>query len=170
MSDRCIEVDVSEFRDFFKKMHDAGRSGELKREFEMWLISIGTKFLKIIQDEIIRLGAVDTRQLLRSFHYGSEGNYWSISDGGLTLEVGSALEYAAAVNDGHKQTPGRFIPGFWEKDRFVYDPNAKGAMVLKANYVEGKPYFDNAVHIIENMLPGLLEAKLEKWLNQYFGM
>ena len=168
MSERCIEVDFSNARDFFKKMQSA--SGEFKKEATLWLQSIGIEFLRVVQDEIIRLEVVDTRLLLASFHESEDGSYWSLSEGNLTLEVGSTVNYAAWVNDGHMQTPGRFIPGYWQGDRFVYDPSAEGGMVLKANYVDGKPYFDNAVHIIEKMLPGLLERKLEMWLNQYFGM
>lgn len=170
MSDKCIEVDVSQARDFFLKMQEAGRNGELKKAMSKWVESVGLEFLRIVQDEIIRREVVDTRQLLASFYKDDENGVWSLSDGGLTLEVGSTVEYAAWVNDGHHQHKGRFIPGYWKGNHFVYDPNADGGMVLKAEWVEGKHYFDSAVHIIEKMLPGLLEAKLEKWLNEYFGM
>lgn len=170
MSDKCIEVDVSQARDFFLKMQEAGRNGELKKAMSKWVESVGLEFLRIVQDEIIRREVVDTRQLLASFYKDDENGVWSLSDGGLTLEVGSTVEYAAWANDGHHQQKGRFIPGYWEGDHFVYDPHADGGMVLKAEWVEGKHYFDSAVHIIEKMLPGLLEAKLEKWLNEYFGM
>ena len=33
------------------------------------------------------------------------------------------LQYASYVEYGHRQQPGRFIPGYWESDRFVYDPD-----------------------------------------------
>ena len=167
---RNIEIDVSEARDFFQKMQNAGRSGQLKKDMALWLRAVGTEFLRVIQDEIIRREVVDTRQLLASFHEGGDGSHWDLSEGDLTLEVGSTVDYAKWVNDGHFQQPGRFIPGRWEGKRFIYDESAKGGMVLKANWVKGKPFFDSAVRIIEKMLPGLLEAKLEKWLNQYFGM
>lgn len=184
MSDKCIEVDVSQARDFFLKMQKAGRSGELKKAMSEWVESVGLEFLRIVQDEIIRREVVDTRQLLASFYKDDESGVWSLSDGGLTLEVGSTVEYAAWVNDGHWTIDAsnggsyiisggvlaRFVPGYWQGKHFVYDPDAKGGMVLKQQWVEGKHYFDSAVHIIEKMLPGLLEAKLEKWLNEYFGM
>lgn len=169
MSEHAIEIDLSEAKELFQKMIDAGRSGELKKAMSEWLNAVGTEFLRIIQDEIIRREVVDTRQLLASFYQGGDGNYWSISDGGLTLEVGSTVDYAKWVNDGHYQTPGKFIPGYWEGNHFVYDRNAKGGMVLKAEWVEGKKYFDAAERIINKMLPGLLEAKFEKWLNEFFG-
>lgn len=179
-----IEVDVSDARDFFQKMQNAGRSGELKKDMALWLRAVGTEFLRVIQDEIIRREVVDTRLLLASFHEGGDGNHWSLSEGNLTLEVGSTVNYAAWVNDGHWTIDyksggnyiisggvlARFVPGYWQGDRFVYDPSADGGMVLKQQWVDGKPYFDSAVRIIEKMLPGLLEAKLEKWLNEYFGM
>lgn len=184
MSEKCIEVDVSEARDFFQKMQKAGRSGELKKAMAQWLEAVGLEFLRIIQDEIIRREVVDTRQLLASFYKDGDGNHWSMTEGSLSLEVGSTVDYAKWVNDGHwtidTKSGGsyiisggilaRFVPGYWQGDRFVYDPHADGGMVLKQQWVKGKPYFDSAVHIIEKMLPGLLEAKLEKWLNEYFGM
>ena len=41
--------------------------------------------LQIIQDEIIRLDAVDTRLLLKSFHKGDSQNIYQLNKGDLTL-------------------------------------------------------------------------------------
>ena len=102
-----------------------------------------------------------------------DGNVWEVSDGGLSLEVGTNVEYAAYVNDGHWTNPKgvdrRFAPGTWEGDRFVYDPGAKTGMVLKQKWVEGAHYFDSAVRIFEKMFPDILEAKLQEWIDSYFG-
>ena len=61
------------------------------------------------------------------------------------------------------------MPGTWEGDRFVYDPSADTGMVLKQRWVEGTHYFDSAVRIFEKMFPDILEAKLQDWINRYFG-
>jgi hypothetical protein len=116
---------------------------------------------------------MDTRLLLASFHEGADGNVWEISDAGLTLEVGTNVSYAAYVNDGHWTNPKgvetRFVPGRWEGDRFIYQPGAKSGMVLKQHWVEGKHYWESAVRIFERMFPNLLDAKLQNWLDKYFG-
>lgn len=198
MSGGHIEIDLSELQDFFAR---AGRAatGDFKRELELFLEGLGIEFLRVIQDEIKRRKVMDTRLLIDSFAKGAGGNVWKLEEGGLTLEVGSSVEYAKYVNDGHwtmdrygecilrynKDTKNgrhkawdaklfggsiaRFVPGYWRGHRFVYDPSAKTGMVLKQNWVPGKPYFDNALRILNRMYPDLLERKLQGWLDSYFG-
>ena len=82
---------------------------------------------------------MDTRLLLASFEKGGQDGVWLLSDGDLSLEVGTNVKYAKWVNDGHKANPdgvaSRFIPGKWVGDRFIYDPNAKEGMVLKQQFI-----------------------------------
>lgn len=77
------------------------------------------------------------------------------------------------VNDGHwtnpKGTAMRFVPGVWNGDKFEYIPGAKTGMVLKQKWVQGKPYWDSALRIFERMFPELLEAKMQQWIDRYFG-
>ena len=169
---RTLEIDMSEFREFFSKLEKAGE-GDFQKELQTFLDGLGMEFLRICQDEIIRRKVMDTRLLLHSFHKGHPSNTWTIEDGGLTLEVGSTVNYASFVNDGHWTNPKgverRFVPGRWDGDRFTYDPSAKGGMVLSQKWVEGKHYFDSAIRIMEKMFPDLLDAKLQQWLDDYFG-
>lgn len=165
-------LEAEEMKTFFDKCIKAG-NGEFKKELEVFLEGIGTEFLRIIEDEIIRRKVVDTRLLLNSFHKGDGENFWDISDGGLTLEVGSNVEYAGYVNDGHwtcgKGEAMRFVPGYWEGDRFQYDPSASTGMMLKQKWVEGKHFWESGIRILDRMMPYLLEAKLQQWLDSYFG-
>lgn len=171
-SGKYVEIDVSEFRAFFERVEKASK-GEFKKQMELFLIGIGTEFLRILEDEIIRREVLDSRLLLNSFHRGSENNVWELSEGDLTLEVGTNLNYAGYVNDGHwtntKGVAQRFVPGYWDGDRFIYDPAAKGGMVLKQKWVEGKHYWDSALRILDKIYPDLLEAKLSQWIEEYFG-
>lgn len=61
---------------------------------------------------------------------------------------GKKVNYAAAVEYGHKQTPGRFVPGEWRGNRFIYNPNSKTGMVLKKSFVNGSHYMENAQKLI----------------------
>ena len=45
---------------------------------------------------------------------------------------------------------------------------AEGGMVLKQKWVDGKPYWDSALRILDKMMPELLDAKLQEWLDNYF--
>ncbi|EKC51537.1 phage-like protein, partial [human gut metagenome] len=52
---------------------------------------------------------------------------------------------------------------------FVYNKNAKSGMMLKQNWVKGAHYWESGLRILDKMLPGLIEAKLQQWINSYFG-
>ena len=172
MSSKHIELDLSELQDFFRRAERAAK-GDFKKELELFLEGLGEEFLRVIQDEIVRRKVMDSRLLLASFEKDTEGNVWKLEENGLTLEVGSGVEYAKYVNDGHWKNPKgveqRFVPGYWEGYRFIYDPSAKTGMVLKQDWVPGKPYFDSALRILNKMYPNLLEKKLQEWLDNYFG-
>ncbi len=172
MSSRHIDIDVSELQNFFARIERAAK-GDFRKELELFLEGLGNEFLRVIQDEIERRKVMDSRLLLASFEKDTEGNIWKLEEGGLTLEIGTNVEYAKYVNDGHWKNPKgveqRFVPGHWEGDRFIYDPSSKSGMVLKQDWVPGKPYFDSALRILDKMYPSLLEKKLQKWLDTYFG-
>lgn len=164
--------------DFFGQCASAG-NGDFKKALGEVVEGLGTEFLRIIEDEIIRLKVIDTRLLLSGFHKGDSNNIWEISDGGLTLTVGTNVEYAAFVNDGHWTCGNgkdmRFVPGDVVTDssgkikEFHYNKNAKTGMMLKQKFVKGKHYWESGIRIMEKMLPGIVEAKMQEWLDSYFG-
>lgn len=167
-----VDIDMSEFKAFFGTVEKAAKGG-FRKEFELFLEGVGNEFLRVLQDEIVRRKVMDSRLLLHSFERNRDGNVWSMEEGGLVLEVGTSVDYASYVNDGHwtnkKGVAMRFVPGKWEGDRFIYDPHADGGMVLKQQWVEGSHYWDSALRIIERIFPELLEAKLQQWIDSYFG-
>jgi hypothetical protein len=116
---------------------------------------------------------MDTRLLLKSFRRSGDGCIWTIEDDGMSLEIGTNVDYASYVNDGHWTNPKgvdtRWVPGYWTEDRFIYDPNAKTGMLLKQKWVPGKHYWESAIRILDKMIPQLLEAKVQKWIDEYFG-
>lgn len=173
MANQAISIDVSELNHFFDLMESAGNTG-FKNELKKFMEGIGNEFLRIVEDEIIRRNALDTRLLLNSFHKGDANNVWVIQNEGLTLEVGTNVEYASYVNDGHWTNPSgvatRWVPGYWNGDRFVYSPGAKTGMLLKQKWIEGKHYWEAAIRIIDQLIPRFVEAKLDAWLRSYFGV
>ena len=164
--------ETDEMKRFFDKCSSAG-NGNFKRALNTFLEGAGLEFLKVIQDEIIRRKVMDTTLLLGSFHKGDDNGIWGLSEEGLTIEVGTNVEYAALVNDGHwtckKGEAMRFVPGYWNGDRFQYDPSAKTGMMLKQKWVEGRHFWESGIKIIEKMLPGVLEKRIQQWMESYFG-
>lgn len=167
MSSRYVDIDMSEFKEFFAQMERAAK-GDFRKELELYLEGVGFDFLKFVQDEIKCRKVMDTRLLLDSFEKGNDGNIWELTDGGLTLEVGTNVKYASWVENGHTQQPGRFIPGYLQGDRFIYDSEAKGGIVLKEKRVKGKHYFDSALRIYEKIFKASAEVKLQEWIEKYF--
>lgn len=167
-----VEFDMSEFKEFFQRL-DRAAKGDFRAGMELWLEALGEDFLRVVQDEIVRREVMNSRILLSSFEKSGDGSVWEMLDGGLTLEVGTSVEYANWVENGHRQQPGRFIPGYWEakngKDVFVYDPSADSGMILKQRWVNGKHYFDGALRAFKPIFKASAEIKLREWFDNYFG-
>lgn len=165
-----FKIDTKEIDKFMKKFKKAA-SKEFQEKLSLWLEAMGFEFLDIIQDEIIRTKTVDTRLLLNSFQRGNRSNLWAISNGGLTLEIGTNLEYAVLVNDGHFTTKNgvaaRWVPGYWVGDKFTYQQGCETGMLLKRKFVEGSHYWDNAIKIYEKIFHKSLERNLQQWLDNF---
>lgn len=169
MAKKNIKADFSELKGFVQRLNDAA-NGDLKKQYNIWLEAIGMGFLGIIQDEIIRLEVEDTRRLLNSFSRGNSDCVFEMDSTGLKLTIGTNVEYAGWVNDGHWTNPPgvakRWVPGTWQGKTFVYDKNAKTGMLLKQHWIEGYHYFDVSITIFEKILTVSLERNLNEWLNQ----
>jgi Bacteriophage HK97-gp10, putative tail-component len=139
--------------------------GELKRELAEWLERAGLEFLDMVQQEIVRTGTINTKTLLQSFEKGNGDNVWRLNQGGLTLEVGTHVEYASAVNDGHWQER-RFVPGEFRGGRFIYSPHASTGMLLKAKWVKGTNYWDAAIAVMDRQFEQMLDRLLQRYLDQ----
>jgi len=170
-NDSFLSIDDSQIKKFAKELQKYANSSAFRKEIALFLEAAGMEFLRIISDEIIRRQVVDTRLLLNSFTQGDKDNTWEASHGGLTLTVGTNVEYASYVNDGHWTNPKgvyiRFVPGVWEGDRFIYTPGAKTGMVLKQHWVEGAHYWEAAIRIFEAMFPKILVRKLQEWMEKF---
>ena len=172
MAGRDVSIDTTELRRFIERLNQAGRGKEFEKELSRFLDAIAVEFLSYVQDFIIQAGSVDTRLLLNSFQKSGEGNVFIAQEGGLQIEVGTNVEYASFVNDGHWLNPRgvdmRWVPGEWQGERFIYQPGAKTGMLLKQKWIEGSHYFDDAIRLMERMAPQFMERKIEQWLGQFF--
>lgn len=105
--------------------------------------------------------------------YGTLRDAWAVMPVGrrgnhYTVVVLNNLRYASYVEYGHRQQPGRFIPGHWEGERFIYDPEAKSGMVLKNSWVKGRFMLTISTQELERQAPAILEKKLYKFLKGCF--
>lgn len=166
-----LVIDLSEWLEYVERLSSAGTT--FKKDLEQFIEALGIEFLDIIQDEIINNENFDTGDLINSFTQGTKHNIWILGDSNysVSITVGSELDYASFVNDGHwtnkKGEIGRWIPGAWNGDRFEYTPGSKTGMYLKQQWVEGSNYFDTALKIMEKLIPKYVEKWLENWLQSY---
>ena len=164
-------IDMSELQAFASKMQKFA-SADLKKELRTLMQGIGADFLAVVQDVIISHQIVDTRLLLASFGQGGPGNIWNESNGGLTIEVGSGVEYATYVNDGHHTTPagveGRWVPGVWNGGRFQYQPGAKTGMWLKRKWVAGRHYWETALRQMQPIADRAADDAIARILAKFF--
>lgn len=168
-----MKVEIEGLEEFINALDDAANGG-LAEQMGEWLEAMGMEFLDLIQDEIIRTETVDTRYLLNSFKRGDENNVFSFKEGGLTLDIGTNVNYASYANDGHftidpaKGKDRRWVPGYWDGDRFKYVPGADTGMLLKFTWVDGSGYWDSALALFERMFEKGLDKLLQRWLDSNF--
>lgn len=167
-----IRIEIEGMDKFLKKL-ERKAGDEFKREVSLWLEGSGMQFLEEVQRMIKSMQVVDTRRLLNSFDKAGQGNVWEKSFDGLSLTIGTNVEYARYVNDGHwtddpsRGRASRFIPGTWSGGKFTYIPGARTGMVLKLQYIQGRPYFDNAVKVFGAIFARSFEQKLKNWANRF---
>ena len=160
-------IEISGLKEFEQKCNRA--SQDLKPFAGECLQEAGEECLDSVQDEIMAAGNLDTRLLLSSFSRGGADNVWELDFGGLTLTIGTRVKYAAYVNDGHRQQPGRFVPGVWSGDRFQYIPGARTGMVLKASFVPGSHYFDKACDAMTDLFGETCRMEFDRFFQEHFG-
>ena len=154
MAKSKVKVDVKELTQFTQRLEQAANEG-IKQQYGVWLEAIGMEFLGIVQDEIIRLGVVDTRRLLNSFSRGNSDCVFETSGNSLILTIGTNVEYASFVNDGHWAGAGRrAVTGYWD---------------VKTRWVEGYHYFDVSIAIFEKIVAASMEKKMTNWLKGVVG-
>lgn len=69
------------------------------------------------------------------------------------IEVYNNVEYAEAVEWGHRQTPGRYVPALGKR--------------LKAKTVKGAHMMELSLQELETVLPGFLREWLNEFLNTH---
>ena len=129
---------MGEVKDFINLyITDSGMIDEKLSEIE-------TNLVKNIQDQLDSGKPKPNGWITGNLHDSIQSN---ISRKGMsaTIEAWTATEYAGWVNDGHDQEPGRFIPGHWKGDRFIYEPGAKTGMVLKRSHVNGIHFMEKGL-------------------------
>ena len=152
-----LEWDISELTEFATKLVDSNRfEVEMKRAAK----EVAHELLRRIK-HYTPIG--DTWQLIN----GWDDNDFAVVnvEGGFEVCLVNRTEYATWVNDGHRQRPGRFIPGHFIGGRFYYDRTAEGGIVLKAPFVKERLFVEKGILDLNNAttVESIIIKHLQKW-------
>jgi len=131
-------IDDSEFKAFTDKVKRKIDSGLLKQGIEQTSIRVGAKAL----ETVIGHTTEETGNLRRQwFVIGPSYNGHA-----FVIELNNNTEYASYVEDGHRQTPGRYVPAIGKR--------------LKASWVPGTHMLMKTMFEIDAQMPELLSPIL----------
>ena len=121
-------------------------------KFEEKKLVLMNKMANICLSEISPLIPVDTSRLVSSFQVGAVTPN--------EAEIGTNVEYALYVNDGHIQHR-RFLPISYlsagGRGKYIQPGNTKGIM-LKEKYISGKHFLENGMRQAEPRLKTIGES------------
>lgn len=157
-------IDTSGLDSFAAKLQAMSR--DAKPYFNKALEEAGELFLDLAQANLIAAENVDFGKLLASLQKGGPGNIFQ--RGNLEITIGTSVFYAKWVDQGHRQQPGRFVPGVFEGKHFRYRAGAKTGIVLKQSFVKGSKFFQNSVDDFGDMMPEIFRTSIEQFMSRYF--
>ncbi|KYG33897.1 HK97 gp10 family phage protein [Alkalihalobacillus trypoxylicola] len=156
----------------FMKSLNRAANGHLKNEMKLWLEEIGLDFLDVVEDEIRLTEITDMNLLLNAFERGHSENVWISREGGLTLEIGTDVEYAQHINDGYFYQDSKnlvkqiWIPGIQKGDSFQYFPESNLGLMFTVKWMDGLNYWDISLSMFRKMFASNLEKKLVHWVSK----
>ena len=125
-------------------------------KFEEKKLVLMNKMANICLSEISPLIPVDTSRLVSSFQVGAVTPN--------EAEIGTNVEYALYVNDGHIQHR-RFLPISYlsagGRGKYIQPGNTKGIM-LKEKYISGKHFLENGMRQAEPRLKTIGESFMQQ--------
>lgn len=65
---------------------------------------------------------------------------------------------------------GRFVPGYWKGNKFIYDKKSETGMVLKAGWVNGRHMLQKATDSVDRQKERIIEKMLEAELKKIFNV
>ena len=128
------DFDNSQFEEFAKHVNAQVSGGELKNEIKKNVKNVGEAYKKNAESRTPK----KTGDLSRNWML--KGPFFSGPD--IIIELQNPKDYASFVENGHRQTPGRYVPAIGKR--------------LKASWVPGRHFLQRATKQTDDQLPRLL--------------
>ena len=138
------DLDNSQFEEFAKHVNAEISGGQLKNEVKKSVKNVGETYKRNAEANT----PVKTGDLRRSWQL--IGPIFSGTD--ISIELRNGKNYASFVENGHRQTPGRYVPAIGKK--------------LKASWVPGQHFLQKATKQTSNQIPQLITPVMDNILRR----
>ena len=138
------DLDNSQFEEFAKHVNAQVSGGQLKDEVKKSVKNVGETYKRNAEANT----PVKTGDLRRSWQL--IGPIFSGAD--ITIELRNSKNYASFVENGHRQTPGRYVPAIGKR--------------LKASWVPGQHFLQKATKQTSNQIPQLITPVMDDILRR----
>ena len=138
------DFDNSQFEEFAKHVNAEISGGQLKNEVRKSVKNVGEAYKRNAEART----PVKTGDLRRSWQL--IGPIFSGAD--ILIELRNSKNYASFVENGHRQTPGRYVPTIGKK--------------LKASWVPGQHFLQKATKQTSNQIPQLITPVMDDILRR----
>lgn len=138
------DFDNSQFEEFAKHVNAEISGGQLKNEVKKSVKNVGGTYKRNAEANT----PVKTGDLRRSWQL--IGPIFSGAD--ISIELRNSKNYASFVENGHRQTPGRYVPAIGKR--------------LKASWVPGQHFLQKATKQTSNQIPQLITPVMDDILRR----
>ena len=138
------DFDNSQFEEFAKHVNAQVSGGQLKNEVKKSVKNVGETYKRNAE---VRT-PVKTGDLRRSWQL--KGPFFSGTD--ISVELRNGKNYASFVENGHRQTPGRYVPEIGKR--------------LKASWVPGHHFLQKATSETDKQIPQLITPVMDDILRR----
>ena len=138
------DFDNSQFEEFAKHVNAEITGGQLKNEVKKSVKNVGETYKRNAETNT----PVKTGDLRRSWQL--IGPIFSGAD--ISIELRNGKNYASFVENGHRQTPGRYVPAIGKR--------------LKASWVPGQHFLQKATKQTSNQIPQLITPVMDDILRR----
>ena len=138
------DLDNSQFEEFAKHVNAEISGGQLKNEVKKSVKNVGETYKRNAEANT----PVKTGDLRRSWQL--IGPIFSGAD--ISIELRNSKNYASFVENGHRQTLGRYVPTIGKR--------------LKASWVPGQHFLQKATKQTSNQIPQLITPVMDNILRR----
>lgn len=138
------DLDNSQFEEFAKHVNAQVSGGQLKNEVKNSVKNVGETYKHNAEANT----PVKTGDLRRSWQL--IGPIFSGAE--ISIELRNSKNYASFVENGHRQTPGRYVPAIGKR--------------LKASWVPGQHFLQKATKQTSNQMPQLITPVMDNILRR----